>query len=181
LNQRPLGYEGNGGGDGRQLPPTGPKGNWRLQRIRLVWVGAGWQGFTDRTRTIRRRKTIESSCISQFQTIRAGDRNRTGDVQLGNFHMTMSRNVTSYQNSSLPATRSVPVSHDLSLLLTQFGQHLGQRAPPVASCRHHSYVPRADGALDRTGLPAIVLWSIPARLSQRTPVHEPPRTPSPCR
>ena len=30
LNQRPLGYEGNGGRDGHHIPPTGPKGNCRL-------------------------------------------------------------------------------------------------------------------------------------------------------
>jgi hypothetical protein len=65
----------------------------------------------------------------------AGDRNRTGDVQLGNFLSALSQNVTSYQNSSLPATRSVPASHDLSFLLTLFGQHLGQQVPDAASCR----------------------------------------------
>src|SRR5207249_2120498 len=51
LNQRPLGYEGNGGCDGRQARPTGPKGNWRLQGGWLFPVGAGWCAFTDNSRT----------------------------------------------------------------------------------------------------------------------------------
>jgi hypothetical protein len=120
---------------------------------------------------------IAAGALQPRVGIGAGDRNRTGDIQLGNFLTVVSRILTSYQSSSLAVGILPPESHALSLLLTG----LGQQAPPAASCRHHSYVPRADGALDRTGLPAIVLWSIPVRFSQRTPVHEPPRTPSPCR
>jgi hypothetical protein len=59
-----------------------------------------------------------------------GDRNRTGDVQL----TVVSRIVTSYQNSSLPATRSVPASHDSSLRLTQFGQRPKQQTPRHREC-----------------------------------------------
>jgi hypothetical protein len=57
----------------------------------------------------------------------AGDRNRTGDVQLGNFLTVVSRNVTSYQNSSFRARGPSPGPHALSFLLTSFGQHLGQQ------------------------------------------------------
>ena len=56
----------------------------------------------------------------------ASGRNRTGDVQLGNFLPVVSRNVTCCQNSnSLAATTRPQVSHDPSLLLTQFGRILG--------------------------------------------------------
>ena len=51
----------------------------------------------------------------------AGDRNRTGDVQLGNFLTVVSR--------TLRATALTSESHAVSLLLTQFGQHPGQQAP----------------------------------------------------
>ena len=84
----------------------------------------------------------------------AGDRNRTGDVQLGNFLPVVSRNVTCCQNSnSLAATTRPQVSHDPSLLLTQFGQHPGQH--PLASPRKVTGV--------RPGLPPLGRGSHRAR------------------
>jgi hypothetical protein len=48
LNQRPLGYEGNGGCDGRQSLPTGPKG---LENCRARgWSGLGLVGRHSRTK-----------------------------------------------------------------------------------------------------------------------------------
>ena len=72
----------------------------------------------------------------------AGDRNRTGDVQLGNFLAATSRHVTSPQNSSLTATVTTSGSHVLSFLLTSFGQHLGQQSLSLASSRTRASKPR---------------------------------------
>jgi hypothetical protein len=82
----------------------------------------------------QQRRRGATACAVTPRQYGAGDRNRTGDVQLGNFLTAVSRNVTSHQNSSLPARRSVPASHDLSFLLTPFGQHSRQQAQGTASC-----------------------------------------------
>jgi Integrase core domain len=63
LNQRPLGYEGKGGCDGGQIHTIGSIRDRELSCARLGRVGAGRRGFTDRTRTVRWCRPLDSPVL----------------------------------------------------------------------------------------------------------------------